>query len=249
MNRNDNRANDEPRSCRITRNYIKHAEGSVLIEMGDTKVICTATVEDKVPQWMKDNGGGWITAEYGLLPRSTKSRSRRESLSGKVSGRTSEIMRFIGRSLRSVVDLKALGERTILIDCDVVQADGGTRTASITGAFVAMIDAISNLKKHGIVNTRPVLSYLAAISCGIVQSRILLDLDYSEDSQAQVDLNLVMTSGGRLVEIQGTAEGTPYTRQQLLMMMDVAEKGIEKLILQQKEVLADVKGIIQQESA
>ncbi len=244
MLRSDRRENNQLRKCTITRRYLKHPEGSVLIEMGDTRVICTATVDEKIPQWMKDRGQGWITAEYGLLPRSTGVRVHREALRGKVSGRTSEIMRLIGRSLRSVVDLSALGERTITIDCDVIQADGGTRTASITGAFVAMVDAIDYLREQGVVTTRPVKSYLAAVSCGIVEGEILLDLNYEEDSQAQVDMNVIMTSRGEMVEVQGTAEGRPFSRKEMDLMVNSAHKGITELVEIQKEVLSDIKGII-----
>ena len=208
MLRSDRRENNQLRPCKITRNYLKHPEGSVLIEMGDTKVICAATVEEKIPQWMKDRNQGWITAEYGLLPRSTGVRTRREALRGKVSGRTSEIMRLIGRSLRSVVDLQALGERTITIDCDVIQADGGTRTASVTGAFVAMVDAIDYLREQGVVTTRPVKAFLSAVSCGIVEGEVLLDLNYEEDSQAQVDMNVIMTSRGKHSGNTGNRRGT-----------------------------------------
>ena len=244
MLRSDGRKNLEIRGCKITRNFLKYPEGSVLIEVGDTKVICAATVEEKVPQWKKDSGEGWITAEYSLLPRSTQTRVPRESLKGKISGRTSEIMRLIGRSLRSVVDLKILGERTITLDCDVIQADGGTRTASITGAFVAMVDALNALKEKGIIKGRPVFSYLSAISCGIVDGEILLDLTFDEDSKAQVDMNVIMTSTGEFVEIQGTAEGLPFSKNQLFKLLDAAKIGIDQLVACQKEVLKDVKGII-----
>jgi ribonuclease PH len=244
MLRSDGRKNLEIRPCKITRKYLKSPEGSVLIELGDTKVICTATIEDKVPGWMKDSGKGWITAEYGLLPRSTTIRSPREALRGKVNGRTSEIMRLIGRSLRSVVDLHLLGERQIVIDCDVIQADGGTRTASVTGSFVALVDAIGYLKEKGALDSRPVRSYLAAISCGIVEGEELLDLNYEEDSQAQADVNVVMTSTGDLVEIQGTGEKEPFQVKQLYRLVEVAKIGIDELVACQKEVLSDVKGII-----
>lgn len=244
MKRTDGRLNDQLRPVYITRKYTKHAEGSVLIEMGDTKIICTASVEERTPGWLKDQGHGWITAEYGLLPRSTNSRTSREALKGKVSGRTSEIMRLIGRSLRSVVDLTGIGERTILIDCDVIQADGGTRTASITGAFVALIDALDYLREKGVVKGRIVKSYLAAISAGIVEGETLLDLTYEEDSQAQVDLNLIMTSRGEIVEIQGTGEGNPFSVKQMYKIVELAGSGISKLIDIQKETLSDVKGLI-----
>jgi ribonuclease PH len=244
MNRSDGRQNSDLRSVKITRNYLKHPEGSSLIEMGDTKVICTASIEDKIPQWRKESGLGWITAEYSLLPRSTGTRTQRESVKGKISGRTSEIMRLIGRSLRSVIDLDMLGERTIVIDCDVIQADGGTRSASITGAFVALVDALGKLKEQGAITGRPVRSYLAAVSCGIVDGQEMIDLAYDEDSIAQMDLNVVMTSTGELVEIQGTAEGNPFGKKQLFKLLDMAEKGITELVNVQKEALGDVKGII-----
>ena len=244
MERIDGRTNYDLRPVKITRNYIKHAEGSALIEMGDTKVICTATVEERIPGWKKEQGGGWITAEYGLLPRSTNTRTNREALRGRISGRTSEIMRLIGRSLRSIVDLKGFGENTIVIDCDVIQADGGTRTASITGAFVAMIDALDYLRNRGFFDRRIVNSYLAAISVGIVKGQELLDLSYEEDSGAQVDMNVVMTSRGEIVEVQGTAEGNPFTKKQLYRLVDVAHKGIKELVIAQKEALFDVSGII-----
>jgi ribonuclease PH len=244
MTRSDGREYDQIRPVRITRNYLKHPEGSSLIEMGDTKVICTATIEDKVPQWRKDSGHGWITAEYSLLPRATGTRTQREAVRGKISGRTSEIMRLIGRSLRSVVDLGMLGDRTITIDCDVIQADGGTRSASITGAFVALVDALSKLKEDGIITGRPVKSYLAAVSCGIIDGSEMLDLAYDEDYRAQMDLNIVMTSTGELVEIQGTAEGNPFSKKQLFRLIDMAQAGISELIGYQKEALADIKGIV-----
>ncbi len=244
MKRSDGRENFDMRPVKITRNFIKHAEGSALIEMGDTRVICTATVDEKIPSWKKDTGGGWITAEYGLLPRSTNTRTGRESLRGKISGRTSEIMRLIGRALRSVVDLKGFGENTIVIDCDVIQADGGTRTASITGAFVAMIDALDYLRNRGFIKGRIVNSYLAAVSVGIVKGQELLDLNYEEDSGAQVDMNVIMTARGEIVEVQGTAEGNPFTKKQLYRLVDVGHKGIKELIAVQKEVLADVTGLI-----
>lgn len=244
MSRSDGRDNFDLRPVKITRDYIKHAEGSALIEVGDTKVICTASIDERVPGWMKDTGGGWITAEYGLLPRSTNTRTGREALRGKVSGRTSEIMRLIGRSLRSVVDLKGFGERTITLDCDVIQADGGTRTASITGSFVALMDALNYLKEKGVVNGRIVRSHLAAISVGIIDSKEMLDLTYEEDSGAQVDMNVVMTGRGELVEIQGTAEGNPFSKQQMYRLVDVGHKGIKELVEIQKDVLADITGLI-----
>lgn len=232
--RNDGRAFEEMRPVKITRNYIKHAEGSVFIEVGDTKVICTATVEEKVPPFLKGEGKGWVTAEYAMLPRSTQTRIMRESTKGKIGGRTHEIQRLIGRALRSVVDTVALGERTVTIDCDVIQADGGTRTASITGAFVALKDAMDALVAKGALAKSPVVEYLAAVSVGKVGEDILLDLAYSEDSIAEVDMNVVMTESGKFVEVQGTAEGVPFTRSEMDELLKYAEKGINQLIAAQK---------------
>ncbi len=232
----DKRKNDELRKLKITRNYIKSAEGSALIEMGDTKVICTATVENNVPLFLKGKGTGWVTAEYAMLPRSSGQRIQRER--SKVGGRTHEIQRLIGRSLRSIVDLKELGERSVLIDCDVVQADGGTRTASITGAYVALVDAFRFMQKKKMISELPVLDYLAAISVGIVQGIPMLDLCYTEDSTAEVDMNLVMTGKGRIVEVQGTAEGEPFSKAELGKLLALGEKGIKTLIRKQKEALA-----------
>jgi len=231
----DGRRADELRKLKITRNYIKAAEGSVLIEMGDTKVICTATVEDSAPPFLRGKGTGWVTAEYAMLPRSSSQRIARER--NKVGGRTHEIQRLIGRSLRSVVDLYALGERTVLIDCDVIQADGGTRTASITGAYIALVDAIRSIYKQNLINSVPVRDYLAAISVGIAGGKPLLDLCYVEDSEAEVDLNLVMTGKGRIVEVQGTAEGAPFSKMELGRLLDLGEKGIKTVIKHQKAVL------------
>ena len=225
------------REIRITRNYTKHAEGSVLIECGDTKVICTASVEEKIPPHKKGSGEGWITAEYGMLPRSTGQRMSREAAKGKQSGRTQEIQRLIGRSLRAVVDLQKLGERTIQIDCDVIQADGGTRTASITGAFVALHDAISGLMKKGLVNETPLKDFIAAISVGIYQGVPVLDLDYLEDSACDTDMNVVMLGNGRFVEVQGTAEGHAFTRAEMDELLELAKKGIAELIAMQRSVL------------
>ncbi|HEX9020789.1 MAG TPA: ribonuclease PH [Nitrospirota bacterium] len=232
----DGRKADQLRSLKITRNYIKSAEGSVLIEMGDTRVICTATVEDSVPPFLKGKGAGWVTAEYAMLPRSTARRMARER--SKVGGRTYEIQRLIGRSLRSVVDREKLGERTVLIDCDVIQADGGTRTASITGAYIALVDALRAVSKQGLIGPVPVTDYLAAVSVGIVEGRTLLDLCYAEDSTAEVDLNLVMTGKSRIVEVQGTAEGEPFSKTELSRLLAFGEKGIRALIKKQKEALA-----------
>src|SRR5690554_3899127 len=232
--RADGRRRDELRPVQITRNVNIHAEGSVLIEVGNTKVICTATVEDKVPPFLRGTGEGWITAEYSMLPRATAERNPRESSRGRIGGRTHEIQRLIGRSLRSVVDLKALGERTIWIDCDVLQADGGTRTASITGAFIALVDALRKIEGNPGVK-----EYLAAVSVGIVDGQPVLDLDYAEDFAAQVDFNVVMTQSGKIVEVQGTAEGLPFTREQMGQLMDLAEKGISELFEKQKNLFME----------
>lgn len=236
--RADGRSPDQLRPVKITRNYIKHAEGSVLIEVGDTKVICTATVEDKVPPFQKGSGKGWVTAEYSMLPRATQTRSPREAAKGKIGGRTHEIQRLVGRALRSVVDLDKLGERTIWLDCDVIQADGGTRTASITGAFVAMVDALRQLVEAGQLAELPVTDYLAATSVGKINGKLMLDLCYTEDSQAEVDMNVVMTKGGKFVEVQGTAEESPFTRDEMNGMLALAEKGIRELIRTQEATLS-----------
>jgi ribonuclease PH len=224
------RADDALRPIRFTRKFTKHAEGSVLVEFGDTRVLCTASVEEKVPGFLKGKGQGWLTAEYGMLPRATHTRSNRESASGKQSGRTQEIQRLIGRSLRAVVDLKALGERTIQIDCDVLQADGGTRTASITGAWVALMDAVSWMQGEGFIVENPVREPVAAISVGIFEGRALLDLDYLEDSGCETDMNLVMTAAGHFVEIQGTAEGVPFSTEHLHAMLALGKKGTQELM-------------------
>lgn len=239
MPRVDGRAVDQIRTCRITRGFNKYAEGSCLIEMGDTRVICTASVEERVPLFRKGTGGGWVTAEYGMLPRACKDRNQREASRGQQGGRTQEIQRLVGRSLRSVVDLEALGERTIWIDCDVIQADGGTRTAAVTGSFVALADALGYLAKANLLGKRPVSSYLAAISVGIVSGTELLDLCYEEDCIAQVDMNLVMTGDGRFVEIQGTAEAAPFGRDRLHKLLDLGELGVRELIKAQKSVLSE----------
>ncbi|MBE9608543.1 ribonuclease PH [Chitinilyticum piscinae] len=226
------------RPVRLTRHYTRHAEGSVLVEFGDTKVICTASVEENVPGFLKGKGQGWVTAEYGMLPRSTGSRMKREAASGKQSGRTQEIQRLIGRSLRAVVDLEKLGERQIVIDCDVIQADGGTRTASITGAFVALCDAISGLIAAGKLTESPIREAVAAISVGVFEGTPVLDLDYPEDSACDTDMNVVMTASGGIVEVQGTAEGAPFSRQELNALLDLAEAGIRELLAQQQAALA-----------
>ncbi|MBN2655127.1 MAG: ribonuclease PH [Nitrospirae bacterium] len=235
--RRNNRKIDELRKVKINRGFIQNADGSVLIEMGNTRVICTASIEDRVPHFLRDQKKGWITAEYGMIPRSTHSRMTRESSTGRVGGRTHEIQRLIGRSLRSVVNLEDVGERTIWLDCDVIQADGGTRTASITGAFIAMSDAFYQLLTKGLIDKSPITEHLAAVSVGMVSGEPVLDLDYSEDSSADVDMNVVMTESGRLVEIQGTAEAHPFSRESLNNMLSLAEKGITELISVQKELL------------
>ncbi|MGQ5523481.1 ribonuclease PH [Chitinimonas sp. PSY-7] len=227
------------RTVRITRNFTRHAEGSVLIEMGDTKVICTASVEESVPPFLKGMGEGWVTAEYGMLPRSTNSRMKREAASGKQSGRTQEIQRLIGRSLRAVVDLKALGERQISIDCDVIQADGGTRCASITGAFVALQDAINKLIATGKLTSSPIREHVAAVSVGVFKGQPVLDLDYIEDSDCDTDMNVVMTAAGGFVELQGTAEGAPFSRSEMNALIELAEGGIRELIAAQRTALVN----------
>ena len=228
---------DQLREIRITRHYTKHAEGSVLIACGDTQVICTASVEEKVPPHKKGSGEGWITAEYGMLPRSTGERMSREAAKGKQSGRTQEIQRLIGRSLRAVVDLQKLGERTIQIDCDVIQADGGTRTASITGAFVALHDAVSGLLGKGLIKESPLKDFIAAISVGIYQGTPVLDLDYLEDFACDTDMNVVMLGSGHFVEVQGTAEGHAFTRAEMDTLLELAKSGIAELIAMQKAAL------------
>ena len=228
---------DQLRDVRITRGYTRHAEGSVLIECGGTKVICTVSAEDKVPPFLKGKGQGWLTAEYGMLPRATNTRSDREAARGKQSGRTQEIQRLIGRALRSVVDLSRLGERTLQIDCDVIQADGGTRTAGITGAFVAVHDAVGHLLEKNLLAATPILDFVAAVSVGIYRGVPVLDLDYDEDSACDTDMNVVMTGSGGLVEVQGTAKGKPFSRAEMDAMLDLAQKGIAQLIAAQKAAL------------
>ncbi len=235
--RPDGRENNEMREVKIRRNFIGVAEGSVLIEIGNTRVICTATIEDKVPPFMKDQKRGWITAEYSMLPRATQTRMVRDSSTGRISGRTHEIQRLIGRALRSVVDLSSLGERTIWIDCDVIQADGGTRTASITGAFICLSDALRYALRNGLIEKIPIKDYLAAISVGIVNGEPRLDLCYLEDSIAEVDMNIVMTGNGRFVEIQGTAEGMTFSKATLDSLLTLAEEGIHSLIAMQKKLI------------
>jgi len=238
IQRPSGRRHDELRPVRIVRNYTKHAEGSVLVEFGDTRVICTASVEEKVPSFLKGKGQGWLTAEYGMLPRATGTRTDREAARGKQSGRTQEIQRLIGRSLRAVLDLAKLGERTLHIDCDVIQADGGTRTAAITGGFVAAYDAARWLRMRGAIDNLPVSDFVAAVSVGIYQHVAVLDLDYVEDSGCETDMNVVMTGGGGLVEVQGTAEGHPFTQQQLDSMLALGRKGVIELVAAQKHALA-----------
>ncbi len=235
--RPDGRKPNQLRPIKITRGYIKHAEGSALIEVGDTRVICTATVEDGVPAFLRDKGQGWVTAEYAMLPRSARNRIARESSKGKVGGRTHEIQRLIGRSLRAVVDLAAVGQRTVWIDCDVIQADGGTRTASISGAYVALAEAFRRLLKEGRIERDPLTDRLAAVSVGIVDRRPVLDLTYAEDSTAEVDMNVVMTGRGRFVEVQGTAEGAPFGERDLASLLALARRGIRQLLDIQKRTM------------
>ena len=236
--RPSNRQADEMRAIRITRNYTKHAEGSVLVEFGDTKVICTASVEEKVPGFLRGKGQGWVTAEYGMLPRSTGSRMRREASGGKQGGRTMEIQRLIGRALRAGIDLNVLGENTISLDCDVIQADGGTRTASITGAWVALYDAIQYLLEKKIIDKNPLHHQIASVSVGIFNGTPVLDLDYAEDSNAETDMNVVMNRDNGFIEVQGTAEGHPYSKDELNSMLALAEKGITELFASQKAAIA-----------
>src|SRR5256885_5192929 len=235
--RSDKRPANELRATTITPHYLMHAEGSVLIEAGHTKVICTASVEDRGPPFLRNSGKGWVTAEYGMLPRATNTRMQREASAGKVGGRTQEIQRLIGRSLRSVTTLPALGERTIWIDCDVIQADGGTRTASITGAFVALALALEKMREREMIKTIPVSDYVAAISVGIVDGEALLDLAYEDDSRAEVDMNVVKTGNGRFIEVQGTAEAMPFGRDALDRLLDLADLGIRQLIDKQKAIV------------
>jgi ribonuclease PH len=234
----DGRAADDLRPVTLTTSYLKHPEGSCLIEIGDTRVICAVSFEDRVPQFLRGKGEGWVTAEYGMLPRATTTRSQREASRGKASGRTQEIQRLIGRSLRAVVDMKALGERTVWVDCDVIQADGGTRCASITGAFVALVEGLQKLRKKGAFAALPVSDYVAAVSVGKVKGSVLLDLKYEEDSEADVDMNVVKTGDGRFVEVQGTAEGQPFTDEEMTELMSTADKGVRDLVGLQKKALA-----------
>jgi len=239
MDRAGGRDWDRMRDFRITMHYLRFAEGSVLVEMGHTKVLCAATIEEKVPPFLKNSGRGWLTAEYSMLPASTQKRSPRESTSGRVGGRTHEIQRLIGRSLRAVTDLQCFGERTITIDCDVIQADGGTRTASITGGFVALVTLFRSLKERGLVNSIPLKDSVSAVSVGMVDGQLLLDLDYQEDSRAEVDMNFVMTGCGLFIEVQGTAEAQPFDRNRLDAMADLATAGIRELSKKQREILGN----------
>ncbi len=236
--RPSNRAPDQMRPVTITRNYTMHAEGSVLIEFGNTKVLCTASVEERVPGFLRGKNQGWVTAEYGMLPRSTSSRMGREAARGKQGGRTMEIQRLIGRSLRAVIDMEKLGERSITIDCDVIQADGGTRTASITGGFVALADAIQSLIDKGTLKNNPLIESVASVSVGIYEGTPVLDLDYPEDSNAETDMNVVMTSSGQFIEVQGTAEGKPFSKEEMSAMLALAKKGIAELSTLQSDELA-----------
>ncbi|MDY6945681.1 MAG: ribonuclease PH [Pseudomonadota bacterium] len=231
------RAPDELRQIRITRGFTRHAEGSVLIEFGETRVLCTASVEETIPSFLRNSGKGWVTAEYGMLPRATHTRNRREAATGKQGGRTLEIQRLIGRALRAVIDLKALGERTITVDCDVLQADGGTRTASITGGYVAMVDAVNSLLRKGTLRDSPVHGQVAAVSVGIWSGQPVLDLDYAEDSEAETDMNIVMNNGGGFIEVQGTAEGHAFRRNELDELLNLAANGCGELLARQLEAL------------
>ncbi|MDH4381523.1 MAG: ribonuclease PH [Gammaproteobacteria bacterium] len=237
-NRPSGRAPDEMRTVRFTRRFTMHAEGSVLVEFGNTRVLCTASIDEKPPGWMKGKGLGWVTAEYGMLPRATHTRARREAADGKQGGRTQDIQRLIGRSLRAVVDRAALGERSILIDCDVLQADGGTRTAAITGGYVALVDAVRHLLKNKIITKNPIHGAIASVSVGIARGIPVLDLDYAEDSTAETDMNVVMNAAGHFVEVQGTAEGHAFRRDELNALLDLADKGIRELFLAQEACLA-----------
>ncbi|OTQ74838.1 ribonuclease PH [Gilliamella apicola] len=233
------RSAEQVRPIKITRHYTKHAEGSVLVEFGETKVLCNATIEESVPRFLKGQNQGWVTAEYGMLPRATNSRTQREAAKGKQTGRTMEIQRLIARSLRAMIDLKLLGEYTITLDCDVIQADGGTRTASITGASVALVDAINMMLTSGKIKQNPIKSLVAAVSVGIVNGEAVCDLEYIEDSNAETDMNVVMTDDGRIIEVQGTAEGEPFSHEELLTLLELAKNGITTIIEAQKQALKD----------
>jgi ribonuclease PH len=238
--RSDGRLDEQLRPTRITPNYLLHAEGSVLVESGKTKVICTASVEDRVPPFRRNSGKGWVTAEYGMLPRATSTRTQRESSAGRVGGRTQEIQRLIGRSLRAVTKMEELGERTITLDCDVIQADGGTRTASITGAFVALALAINKMREQDLIRTVPIVDYVAATSVGIVEGMPMLDLAYAEDSKADVDMNIIETGAGLYIEVQGTAEAMPFGREALNRLLDLADTGIRQLIALQRGLVGNI---------
>ena len=238
--RSDGRLDEQLRPTRITPNYLLHAEGSVLVESGKTKVICTASVEDRVPPFRRNSGKGWVTAEYGMLPRATSTRTQRESSAGRVGGRTQEIQRLIGRSLRAVTKMEELGERTITLDCDVIQADGGTRTASITGAFVALAFAINKMREQDLIRTIPIVDYVAATSVGIVEGMPMLDLAYTEDSKADVDMNIIKTGAGLYIEVQGTAEAMPFGREALNRLLDLGDSGIRQLFALQREFVGDI---------
>ena len=240
--RADGRLEEQLRPTRITPNYLMHAEGSVLVESGKTKVICTASVEDRVPPFRRNSGKGWVTAEYGMLPRATTTRTQREAQQGRVGGRTQEIQRLIGRSLRAVTKMEELGERTITLDCDVIQADGGTRTASITGAFVALVLAVSKMREQDVIRTMPIVDYVAATSVGIVEGMPMLDLAYVEDSQADVDMNVIKTGAGLYIELQGTAEAMPFGREALNRLLDLADTGIRQLIALQRGLVGNIIG-------
>ncbi|HEY2433162.1 MAG TPA: ribonuclease PH [Vicinamibacterales bacterium] len=242
MTRIDGRSPSDPRPTTITPGFLAHAEGSVLIEVGRTRVICTASIEDRVPPFLRNSGKGWVTAEYGMLPRATSTRTQREASAGKVGGRTQEIQRLIGRSLRSIVRLNEIGERTIWIDCDVIQADGGTRTASITGGFVALVLALQRMRELAMIKALPIVDYVAATSVGIVDGTALLDLAYEEDSKADVDMNFVKTGEGKFIELQGTAEGQPFDRRALDALMGLADDGIRQLIDKQREIIGKFLG-------
>ena len=240
--RSDGRLDEQLRPTRITPNYLLHAEGSVLVESGKTKVICTASVEDRVPPFRRNSGRGWVTAEYGMLPRATSTRTQRESSAGRVGGRTQEIQRLIGRSLRAVTKMEELGERTITLDCDVIQADGGTRTASITGAFVALALAVRKMREQDLIRTNPIVDYVAATSVGIVEGMPMLDLAYAEDSKADVDMNIIKTGAGLYIEVQGTAEAMPFGREALNRLLDLADTGIRQLIALQRGLVGNILG-------
>ena len=240
--RSDGRLDEQLRPTRITPNYLIHAEGSVLVESGKTKVICTASIEDRVPPFRRNSGRGWVTAEYGMLPRATTTRTQREASSGRVGGRTQEIQRLIGRSLRAVTKMEELGERTITLDCDVIQADGGTRTASITGAFVALALAVNRMREQDMIRTMPIVDYVAATSVGIVEGMPMLDLAYIEDSKADVDMNVIKTGAGLYIELQGTAEAMPFGREALNRLLDLADTGIRQLIALQRGLVGNIIG-------